>query len=82
RENGREHLRGSLVVPVMDAQGQIHELYGRKIGGDLRQSVIRHLYLPGAHKGVWNAAALGASKALILCESLIDAMSFWVTGHR
>ncbi|WP_244590046.1 CHC2 zinc finger domain-containing protein, partial [Xenorhabdus budapestensis] len=32
RENGREHLRGSLVVPVMDAQGQIHELYGRKIG--------------------------------------------------
>ncbi|WP_145956682.1 toprim domain-containing protein, partial [Xenorhabdus budapestensis] len=33
-------------------------------------------------KGVWNAAALGASKALILCESLIDAMSFWVTGHR
>ncbi|MBE8589406.1 toprim domain-containing protein, partial [Xenorhabdus griffiniae] len=82
RENGREHLRGSLVVPVMDAQGQIHELYGRKIGGDQRQSIIRHLYLPGAHKGVWNAAALGASKSLILCESLIDAMSFWVTGHR
>ncbi|MGJ0638707.1 CHC2 zinc finger domain-containing protein [Xenorhabdus bovienii] len=82
RENGREHLRGSLVVPVMDAQGQIHELYGRKIGDDQRQSVIRHLYLPGAHQGVWNEAALGASKTLILCESLIDAMSFWVTGHR
>ncbi|OKP00288.1 CHC2 zinc finger domain-containing protein [Xenorhabdus eapokensis] len=82
RENGREHLRGSLVVPVMDAQGQIHELYGRKIGDDLRQSIIRHLYLPGAHKGVWNEAALGASKTLILCESLIDAMSFWVTGQR
>ncbi|PHM63293.1 CHC2 zinc finger domain-containing protein [Xenorhabdus ishibashii] len=82
RENGREHLRGSLVVPVMDAQGQIHELYGRKIGDDLRQSIIRHLYLPGAHNGVWNEAALGASRTLILCESLIDAMSFWVTGQR
>uniref|UniRef100_UPI0018803120 CHC2 zinc finger domain-containing protein n=1 Tax=Xenorhabdus sp. BG5 TaxID=2782014 RepID=UPI0018803120 len=82
RENGREHLRGSLVVPVMDAQGQIHELYGRMISDDLRASVVRHLYLPGAHKGVWNAAALGASKTLILCESLIDAMSFWVAGQR
>ncbi|PHM49631.1 CHC2 zinc finger domain-containing protein [Xenorhabdus miraniensis] len=82
RENGREHLRGSLVVPVMDAQGQIHELYGRMISDDLRASVIRHLYLPGAHQGVWNEASLGVSKTLILCESLIDAMSFWVTGHR
>ncbi|BET95288.1 hypothetical protein TCT1_02090 [Xenorhabdus sp. TCT-1] len=82
RENGREHLRGSLVVPVIGAEGQIHELYGRKIGDDQRQSIVRHLYLPGAHQGVWNAAALGASKSLILCESLIDAMSFWVTGHR
>ncbi|MBC8954877.1 DNA primase [Xenorhabdus sp. PB62.4] len=60
----------------------MHELYGRKIGDDQRQSIIRHLYLPGAHQGVWNAAALGASKSLILCESLIDAMSFWVTGQR
>ncbi|WFQ79784.1 CHC2 zinc finger domain-containing protein [Xenorhabdus sp. SF857] len=82
RENGREHLRGSLVVPVMGTQGQIHELYGRMISDDLRASVIRHLYLPGAHHGVWNEAALGASRTLILCESLIDAMSFWVTGQR
>ncbi|MDC9598283.1 toprim domain-containing protein, partial [Xenorhabdus anantnagensis] len=82
RENGREHLRGALVVPVMGTQGQIHELYGRMISDDLRASVVRHLYLPGAHQGVWNEAALGASKTLILCESLIDAMSFWVTGQR
>ncbi|MBC8954874.1 DNA primase [Xenorhabdus sp. PB62.4] len=60
----------------------IHELYGRKIGDDQRQSIVRHLYLPGAHRGIWNAQALSASKSLILCESLIDAMSFWVTGHR
>ncbi|MBC8954875.1 DNA primase [Xenorhabdus sp. PB62.4] len=60
----------------------MHGLYGRKIGDDQRQSIIRHLYLPGAHKGVWNEAALGASRTLILCESLIDAMSFWVTGQR
>ncbi|MDE9545661.1 toprim domain-containing protein, partial [Xenorhabdus bovienii] len=36
----------------------------------------------GAHGGVWNEAALMASKSLILCESLIDALSFWVSGYR
>ncbi|MDC9591546.1 CHC2 zinc finger domain-containing protein [Xenorhabdus sp. XENO-10] len=82
RENGREHLRGSLVIPVIGAEGQIHELYGRKIGARLRGDTVSHLYLPGAHRGVWNVQALGAVKSLILCESLIDALSFWVTGHR
>ncbi|MEI8592471.1 toprim domain-containing protein, partial [Xenorhabdus bovienii] len=82
RENGGEHLRGSLVVPVLDGHGQVQALYGRKITDRLRAGTPSHLYLPGAHGGVWNAAALGASKSLILCESLIDAMSFWVSGHR
>ncbi|MBE5227569.1 toprim domain-containing protein, partial [Pectobacterium sp. A535-S3-A17] len=41
-----------------------------------------HLYLPGPHGGVWNEQALVASKSVILCESLIDAMSFWVAGYR
>ncbi|MBD2812574.1 toprim domain-containing protein, partial [Xenorhabdus sp. Vera] len=82
RENGREHLRGSLVVPVISPEGQVQELYGRKIGDRLRGSTVAHLYLPGKHAGVWNEQALRASKSLILCESLIDAMSFWVAGQR
>ncbi|MBD2822103.1 toprim domain-containing protein [Xenorhabdus sp. 42] len=82
RENGREHLRGSLVVPVITSEGQIGELYGRKICDRVRPGTPLHLYLPGEHAGVWNEAALMASKSLILCEALIDAMSFWVAGHR
>ncbi|MBS9426393.1 CHC2 zinc finger domain-containing protein [Photorhabdus caribbeanensis] len=82
RESGHEHFTGSLVVPVIDPQGQIQEIYGRKIGDHLRVGTPSHLYLPGTHRGVWNEAALMASKSLILCESLIDAMSFWVAGHR
>ncbi|WP_404825841.1 toprim domain-containing protein, partial [Pectobacterium quasiaquaticum] len=31
---------------------------------------------------MWNESALVASKSVILCESLIDAMSFWVAGFR
>ncbi|WP_087651182.1 toprim domain-containing protein, partial [Escherichia coli] len=68
--------------PVMDLNGQIREMYGRKIGNDLRKGTALHLYLPGAHGGVWNEQALIGSSTVILCESLIDAMSFWVAGFR
>ncbi|OTA18461.1 DNA primase [Xenorhabdus vietnamensis] len=82
RKSGHEHFVGSLVVPVISPEGQIQEVYGRKITDRLRPGTPLHLYLPGAHGGVWNETALGTSKTLILCESLIDAMSFWVTGQR
>ncbi|EMA4266743.1 toprim domain-containing protein, partial [Escherichia coli] len=82
RESGHEHFTGSLVVPVMDLNGQIREMYGRKITDRLRSGTALHLYLPGAHSGVWNEQALIGSSVVILCESLIDAMSFWVAGVR
>ena len=41
-----------------------------------------HLYLPGEHRGVWNVQALAASKEILLCEALIDAMTFWCAGYR
>ena len=37
---------------------------------------------PGPHRGVWNLAALRASKEIILCEALIDALTFWCAGFR
>ena len=82
RESGHEHFTGSLVVPVMDLNGQIREMYGRKIGNDLRKGTPLHMYLPGAHGGVWNEQALIGSSVVVLCESLLDAMSFWVAGVR
>ncbi|MGQ5525526.1 toprim domain-containing protein, partial [Chitinimonas sp. PSY-7] len=83
RESGHEHFNGSLVVPVIDLDGQIHEVYGRKIRTDLRPGTADHLYLPGTHAGVWNEAGLAAAGGeVILCEALIDAMTFWVNGLR
>lgn len=83
RESGHEHFNGSLVVPVMDEHGVISEVYGRKIlGHRLRKGTAQHLYLPGPHEGVWNVQAMAASKEIILCEALIDAMTFWVHGFR
>ena len=81
RESGHEHFTGSLVVPVIDLNGQIREMYGRKIERPQR-GLPAHLYLPGAHGGVWNEQALIGSSTVVLCESLIDAMSFWVAGFR
>jgi DNA primase catalytic core len=82
RASGHEHFNGSLVVPVIDGAGNVTEMYGRKIVGNLRKGTPMHLYLPGPHRGVWNWEALTASPEIILCESLIDAMTFWCAGYR
>jgi len=82
RSSGHEHLAGSLVIPVFDPEGRVGELYGRKIHTNLRRGTPAHLYLPGPHRGVWNLDAFRASKEIILCESLIDALTFWCAGYR
>jgi DNA primase catalytic core len=82
RTSGHEHFSGSIVIPVIAANGEVTEAYGRKITPNLREGTPLHLYLPGPHRGVWNAAALGATKEVILCEALIDALTFWCAGFR
>jgi DNA primase catalytic core len=82
RKSGHEHLAGSLTIPVFDPEGRVGELYGRKIHSNLRRGTPRHVYLPGPHRGVWNLGAFRASKEVILCESLIDALTFWCAGYR
>lgn len=82
RESGHEHFNGSLVIPVTNAQGDITELYGRKITPNLRPGTSLHLYLPGPHRGVWNIEVVQSSKEIILCEALIDALTFWCAGYH
>jgi DNA primase catalytic core len=79
---GHEHFNGSLVIPVFNLAGEVVEMYGRKITPNLRSGTPDHLYLPGEHRGVWNEEAFLASKEIILCEALIDALTFWVAGYR
>ena len=82
RESGHEHFNGSVVFPIFDLEGNVLGMYGRKITPNLREGTPLHLYLPGPHKGVWNEEALQASKEIILCESIIDALTFWCAGFR
>ena len=82
RDTGREHFNGSLVIPVMDENGVIHEVYGRKLLDNLRKGTPKHTYLPGPHEGVFNVVGLANTEEVILCESLIDALTFWRWGFR
>ena len=82
RESGHEHLNGSLVIPILGESGEVLGAYGRKIRNDLRTGTPDHLYLPGPHRGVFNVEAFKASDEIILCEALIDALTFWSSGFR
>jgi len=85
RESGHEHLNGCLVVPVVDLEtGAVKQMYGRRIapGHKIPAGQPKHLYLSMPLAGVWNEAALVASREVIVCEALIDAMTFWCAGYR
>jgi DNA primase len=82
RDSGHEHFNGSIVIPIFSLAGDVLGMYGRKITPGLREGTPLHLYLPGPHRGGWNEQALAASTEIILCESLIDALTFWCAGFR
>jgi DNA primase catalytic core len=82
RESGHEHFNGSMVIPIIGPSGEVTEIYGRKITEGLRPGTPNHLYLPGPHRGVWNESALADNQEIILCEALIDALTFWCAGYR
>lgn len=81
RESGHEHFNGCVVFPIFNAQSQVTEIYGRKINDNLRPGTAYHLYLPGPHVGIFNRDCL-ASPDIILCEAVIDALTFWVNGLK
>lgn len=81
-DSGREHFNGCIVFPVIGRDDEVTEIYGRKVRDDIRHRVGWHLYLPGPHRGIWNGEALTESKEIVLCEAIIDALTFWVNGIR
>jgi DNA primase catalytic core len=80
-KTGHEALRGCVTFPVQLKGGGVGEIYGRRIMNPSRGASV-HWYLDGPHVGIWNEAALVASDEIILCESIIDALTFWCAGFR
>jgi DNA primase len=87
RDSGHEHFNGSIVVPLFGAgaDGALRPVvgaYARKLLDNLRAGTPKHLYLPGPHRGVFNREGLAGQPEIILCEALIDALTFWAAGYR
>jgi DNA primase len=87
RESGHEHCNGSIVVPLFGepdeaAARPVVGAYARKIRDDLRPGTPKHLYLPGPHRGVFNREGIEGQAEVILCEALLDALTFWMAGYR
>lgn len=73
-----EHLGGCVTIPIIEGD-EVRGLYGRRIRNRESEGYPSHLYLKGAHCAVFNEEAFLGEK-LILCESLIDALSFYSVG--
>jgi DNA primase len=83
KESGHEHLNGSVVFPITDRQGGVvMQMYGRKITEGLRKGTPLHLYLEQPKRGLWNPESVMKGGELILCEAIIDALTFWCAGFR
>lgn len=79
-ESGHEAFQGSLIVPVRDRDGTVAQLYGRKLGKALRRGTRMHTWLPG-DRPLFNPAALDC-REVIVCQSVIDALTLWCWDHR
>jgi len=82
RESGHEHFNGCIVVPLLDEQGHVVSFYGRRASRPAAtRGELRHLYPPGPHQGLFNRECLQQPE-IILCEAVLDALTFWVNGFK
>lgn len=82
KSSGHEAFRGSVTFPIVDPDGQVVQLYGRKIGGALRKGTPLHTWLAGVERPLFNVAAVESFDEVIVCASIIDALTFWSAGLR
>ncbi|MFZ4397093.1 MAG: toprim domain-containing protein, partial [Kiritimatiellia bacterium] len=77
-ENGQERFAGCVTFPVYATDGSLVTIYGRNTGDGPK----RHVFLPDRSTGLWNAAAAKTYSEIVLVESVIDALSVMMAGHR
>ncbi len=81
RESGHEHFNGSLVVPIFDEAGRVTEMYGREGDGEVAAGYAAAFVFAGGRIGASGICShFQASREIILCEALIDAMTFGALG--
>ncbi|WP_036085065.1 CHC2 zinc finger domain-containing protein [Leptospira noguchii] len=81
RESGHEVFLRYLTFPLLDEEWKPSGVYGRYLTPKKIDFETRHRYMRGGHQGIWNREAF-EGKELVLCESVIDALTFYVNGIR
>ncbi|MCP4139110.1 MAG: toprim domain-containing protein, partial [Chloroflexi bacterium] len=76
-----EHFSGCLTFPVFDDQDNCVNMIGRRIRNRQSEGSPNHLFLKGAHRGVFNEKALNVYDTAILTECPIDSLSLMILGH-
>ena len=78
------YANGYVTFPFYDEQGIAGEIYSRAV---YENAVMKHKYLPGPHKGIFNLETLKNMAAeqnilleIYLCECVIDALSLYQMG--
>jgi hypothetical protein len=77
-------FKGCIVFPVTaaDGSGQVVDMYGRRVAKTADTRCLRHRYMGETRRGVWNVEALGETDVVILCSSILDALTFWNAGFH
>lgn len=75
-DRGNEFFYGRIVIPIL-ADDALVNVYGRAIRSE---SEVSHLYLPGPRRGVFHPRGIMDGHAVILTESLFDALSLLILG--
>jgi DNA primase len=78
-EQGKERMRGCIVVPLEHPDEGLVGLYGRAVDPT---ASVPHRFLSGPRRGMLHWQALKASSRIWLAESVFDAFSLWQAGVR
>ena len=82
RESGHEHFTGSVVIPVIDLDGTSRKSMAGRSRKDCARARRFTPIFPDRTKASGMKKRLTVSKEIILCESLIDALTFWCADYR
>jgi len=74
--DGREYFEDCLVFPVYGDNGQVVNLYGRRIQDGAE------IALPNNTAGVWNAETLKNQDSILLAPSILDALALIQAGMK
>jgi len=80
RTSGHEHLNGCITVPIRNLEGEIVQMYGRRIESRAPKSK-RHQFTSAQPVGIFNSEALKQGQ-IYLTECVIDALTFYANGFE